>query len=172
MADVYTDLAKKMDELPQGFPATESGLELKILRKIFTPEEGLVHCTYNVQMGQTFVCNCCPCCCGILRGAKDYNAPYMLASSNFVALIDPDDCTQCGVCADERCPMDAIVEEGGEYGVLSERCIGCGVCIPTCPTEAIQLVRRPESDQDTPPADLIDWSVQRAGTRGLKLELE
>ena len=143
---------------------------LKLLDK--AEEEGLVHCTYNVQMGQTFVCNCCPCCCGILRGAKDYNAPYMLAKSNFMALIDPDGCTQCGVCADERCPMDAIVEEGGEYRVLSKRCIGCGVCVPTCPTEAIELVRRPEIEQDTPPADLIDWSVQRAATRGLKLELD
>ncbi len=54
-------------------------------------EEGLVHCTYNVQDGQAFVCNCCPCCCGILRGVKEYNAPYILAKSNFVALIDQDE---------------------------------------------------------------------------------
>ncbi|MCX8176248.1 MAG: 4Fe-4S binding protein [Candidatus Bathyarchaeota archaeon] len=23
-----------------------------------------------------------------------------------------------------------------------DRCLGCGVCVPTCPTEAIKLVRR------------------------------
>ena len=39
MSDVYQRLAKKLDELPNGFPATESGVELKILRKIFTQEE-------------------------------------------------------------------------------------------------------------------------------------
>ena len=39
MTDVYQRLAKKLDELPNGFPSTESGVELKILRKIFTPEE-------------------------------------------------------------------------------------------------------------------------------------
>ncbi len=39
MADVYTRLAKKLDKLPQGFPATESGVELDILRKIFSSED-------------------------------------------------------------------------------------------------------------------------------------
>ena len=39
MTDVYRRLAKKLDKLPQGFPATESGVELEILRKIFTPED-------------------------------------------------------------------------------------------------------------------------------------
>ena len=35
MTDVYEQLAKKLDKIPNGFPATESGVELKILRKIF-----------------------------------------------------------------------------------------------------------------------------------------
>ena len=39
MTDVYKRLAKKLDELPNGFPSTESGVELKILQKIFTPED-------------------------------------------------------------------------------------------------------------------------------------
>jgi len=34
MTDVYKQLAKKLDKIPNGFPATESGVELKILRKI------------------------------------------------------------------------------------------------------------------------------------------
>ena len=135
-------------------------------------EEGLVHCTYNVQDGQAFVCNCCPCCCGILRGVKEYNAPYILAKSNFVALIDQDNCVQCGVCADERCPMEAIAEEDGDYKVLPKRCIGCGACVSTCPSDAIQLVRRPDSEQDTPPADLVDWTMKRAATRGVQLKLD
>ena len=39
MSDVYRRLAERLDSLPNGFPATESGLELRILRKIFSPEE-------------------------------------------------------------------------------------------------------------------------------------
>jgi len=39
MSDVYKLLANKLDELSNGFPATASGIELKILRKIFDPDE-------------------------------------------------------------------------------------------------------------------------------------
>ena len=39
MNDSYKKLAEKLDKLPNGFPATDSGIELRILQKIFTPEE-------------------------------------------------------------------------------------------------------------------------------------
>ena len=38
-ADVFQKLARHLDELPGGYPATESGVELRILRRLFTPEE-------------------------------------------------------------------------------------------------------------------------------------
>jgi electron transport complex protein RnfB len=38
-ADIYKKLAKHLDNLPGGFPPTESGVELRILRRLFTPEE-------------------------------------------------------------------------------------------------------------------------------------
>jgi electron transport complex protein RnfB len=37
--DVYKKLAKQLDDMPGGFPATESGVELRILRRLFNPEE-------------------------------------------------------------------------------------------------------------------------------------
>jgi electron transport complex protein RnfB len=37
--DVYRKLAQRLDAIPNGFPATESGVELRLLAKIFTPEE-------------------------------------------------------------------------------------------------------------------------------------
>ncbi|MEJ5348262.1 MAG: 4Fe-4S dicluster-binding protein [Desulfosoma sp.] len=37
--DAYERLARHLDRLPAGFPRTESGVELKILEKLFTPEE-------------------------------------------------------------------------------------------------------------------------------------
>ena len=37
--DVYVRLREFLDGLPGGFPATESGVELKILERFFTPEE-------------------------------------------------------------------------------------------------------------------------------------
>jgi len=39
MSDVYTRLRDHLDSLPAGFPATESGVELRILKRLFTPEE-------------------------------------------------------------------------------------------------------------------------------------
>ena len=37
--DLYERLAKHLDGLPAGFPRTESGVELRILRRVFTPED-------------------------------------------------------------------------------------------------------------------------------------
>ena len=39
MADVFERLARALDGLPNGFPSTDSGVELAILRKIFSPED-------------------------------------------------------------------------------------------------------------------------------------
>ena len=39
MADPYQQLASYLDSLPAGYPPTDSGVELCILRKLFTPQE-------------------------------------------------------------------------------------------------------------------------------------
>lgn len=129
-------------------------------------EAGLVHNgMLNSREGIGWICNCCSCCCGLLRGAK--MAPYVVARSNYVALIDKDGCTgnSCGICAEERCPVGAIVEDDDKYRVLPDTCIGCGACTVSCPTEAIALVRRHESEQDSPPDDTSDWITKRLESR-------
>ena len=40
--DVYRRLQQRLDELPVGYPATRSGVELRILKQLFTPEEAEV----------------------------------------------------------------------------------------------------------------------------------
>ena len=42
MSEVYENLAKHLDDLPGGFPATDSGVELRILKRLFTPQEAEV----------------------------------------------------------------------------------------------------------------------------------
>jgi electron transport complex protein RnfB len=37
--EVYRKLAQRLNDIPNGFPATESGVELKLLARIFTPEQ-------------------------------------------------------------------------------------------------------------------------------------
>jgi formate hydrogenlyase subunit 6/NADH:ubiquinone oxidoreductase subunit I len=39
MTDVYARLREHLDGLPSGFPSTESGVELRILKRLFTPDE-------------------------------------------------------------------------------------------------------------------------------------
>jgi Na+-translocating ferredoxin:NAD+ oxidoreductase subunit B len=39
VTELYSKLAQHLDKLPGGFPATESGVELRILRRLFTPED-------------------------------------------------------------------------------------------------------------------------------------
>src|SRR5450755_1189785 len=36
---LYRQLQQHLDRMPVGFPATESGVEIRILRQLFTPEE-------------------------------------------------------------------------------------------------------------------------------------
>jgi Fe-S-cluster-containing hydrogenase component 2 len=133
-------------------------------------EEGLVHNTYNVQREPYFVCNCCSCCCGLLRALNDYGAPYMIARSNYLSEIDPDSCTECGVCDEGRCPVDAIsaVDEG--HQVDEALCLGCGVCAIACEYDAIRLVERPEEDRIVPPKNLIKWSLDRTDHRRGKVK--
>ena len=40
--DVYRELQQHLDQMPIAFPATRTGVELRILRQLFTPEEAEV----------------------------------------------------------------------------------------------------------------------------------
>lgn len=128
-------------------------------------DEGLVHCTYNVQREPMFVCNCCSCCCGFVRGIRDFEAPFFLARSDFVARVDAESCSACGACSEGRCPMGAISSDGTSCRVDERRCIGCGVCTTACPTDAVRLVERPPEQRNLPPETIIDWAVERTSSR-------
>ena len=39
---VYRDLQRHLDGLPIGFPVTESGVEIRVLKHLFTPKEAHV----------------------------------------------------------------------------------------------------------------------------------
>lgn len=174
---------KHSTEVCMGFSRHEGAFDKFPLGKIISKEEalsvvakaeeeGLVHLTYNLQGDSFFLCNCCSCCCLSLGAVKNFNAPRLLAKSYYVASIDEETCAACGTCAEERCPMDAVVEDNGGYKVQPERCIGCGVCTNTCPTESITLVRRPETEREEPAANILDWYVKRAHNRGIPLRVD
>ena len=49
--DVYRELQKHLDKMPVGFPATESGLELRVLQFVFTPKEAQLATKLKYQPG-------------------------------------------------------------------------------------------------------------------------
>jgi ferredoxin len=44
MNDVYRALREHLDSLPAGFPATSSGVEIRILKRLFNPAERCIGC--------------------------------------------------------------------------------------------------------------------------------
>ena len=102
-------------------------------------EAGLVHMTENTSGRSNVLCNCCNCCCEMLRFATNVKTRGVLAPSRYRARVDEETCTACGLCG-EICPVEAIaVDQSGVTAVKADACIGCGLCASACPVEAIAL---------------------------------
>jgi H+/Na+-translocating ferredoxin:NAD+ oxidoreductase subunit B len=127
-------------------------------------EEGLVHSTNNVQDGVTYICNCCTCSCGILRGIAEFGHVNAVGSSDFLAVVDAELCTGCSLCV-ERCQFKALEIKDDLCVVDTPRCYGCGQCITVCPTEAIQLRQKETSQIQTPPVSEKQWQKVRSAAR-------
>lgn len=128
---------------------------------------GLVHSVTNSQSGFSYICNCCTCSCGILRGLADLGIANVVARSAFVNALDESRCIACEDCI-PACQFGAL--SMSTYVVINDmRCVGCGVCVQVCPEGALRLERRPAPEVKVPPANQQDWQVQRAAARGIDL---
>jgi NAD-dependent dihydropyrimidine dehydrogenase PreA subunit len=130
-------------------------------------EAGLVHSVSNSQEGVWYICNCCTCGCGVLRGLADLGMANVIARSAFVNQVDETLCGACGLCV-EQCQFSALALDT-VVQVDRARCVGCGVCVPVCPKGALALVRRPDAEVLPPPVTPDDWLAARAAARGLDL---
>jgi electron transport complex protein RnfB len=130
---------------------------LKVLKK--SADAGLVHTSSNTQERIDFICNCCTCCCGILKGVSHFNAPVRTISSNYEGSVDPDLCTGCGECV-EKCQLDAIALTDDVADINVDRCIGCGVCVYHCPPGAMTLISR--KDFVEPPKSFKELIAKQA----------
>jgi ferredoxin len=138
---------------------------LETLRR--AAEAGLVHSVSNSQQGIWYICNCCTCSCGVLRGLADLGMANVIARSAFVNQVDETLCGLCGLCA-ARCPFHALTLDATAL-VDRARCAGCGICVTVCSQGALELVRRPEAEVLPPPVTSDDWLAARAAARELDL---
>jgi len=149
------------DELTQSITMEES---LKILRE--SEEAGLVHCTMNIQSGNNYICNCCTCCCNVLRGVSLSGTPHAFVKANFIVGVDAELCSGCGTCV-ERCQFDALSIPEDISVVNPDLCIGCGVCVITCPEGALELDSLKAEEKKKPVESIMDWMTQKAISRGV-----
>jgi electron transport complex protein RnfB len=132
-------------------------------------EAGLVHTVSNKQQGLWYICNCCTCSCGILRGMADLGMANVVARPAFVNRVNEERCIGCELCV-ERCQFDALMMDEKVARVNETRCVGCGVCVLACDQDAMHLVRRPADQVLPPPLTEADWRAERAAARGVKLD--
>ena len=135
-------------------------------------ELGLVMMTDNAkEMKDGVVCLCCGCCCSTTRGLTRWDNPNAFARSNFVARVS-DDCAACGTCVD-RCFFKAIsLPEDSDTAKIDEgRCMGCGVCTVTCPTEALRLERLEREPIFATPSELRSQVASENEAAGQKRPL-
>jgi electron transport complex protein RnfB len=156
--DVCMILSDKPEAFGEGGlvrPLTKAGA-LQTLQR--AAEAGLVHCVSNNQRDLSYICNCCTCSCGILRGMAELGIANVVARSSFINRVNEDRCIACGDCI-ASCQFNALMLNGGAVRVDEVRCVGCGVCALACAQEAPGLERR--LDDVLPPVSEDDWRLAR-----------
>ena len=133
---IFGSLGKAIVERGHGREITiEEGIE--ILKE--AEKSGLVHMSNNSADKPSIVCNCCPCCCHFLKGLFVLKNSNAIAPSPYIVQTDLGVCTGCGICGDERCPAGAIEIKHDKAVITEEKCIGCGLCVTGCPSDALVL---------------------------------
>jgi Na+-translocating ferredoxin:NAD+ oxidoreductase RNF subunit RnfB len=124
---------------------------------------GLVHIGDNVQEQTTFICNCCGCCCGFLEGITRHHLRHAVATTQFIARPQIEECNGCGECVN-RCQIKAIKMEA-DYPVVDEEfCLGCGICARFCTTGAMKMQEREK--KIIPPKTLQDLMIRLLKEKG------
>jgi len=132
---------------------------------------GLAQTGDNVQRKVSFICNCCGCCCHLMRGLKTFDLHHGIVTSNWLAAFDHARCKGCGICA-KVCPIDAIgmvKAPGGDRKQLravgnEETCLGCGVCSTVCKNGAATM--KPRSRRVLVPETMFHQRIAMALERG------
>lgn len=97
----------------------------------------VVRC-FNQQKGAITAKTCKVGCIACKKCEK--TCPFdAIHVKGFMAVIDPEKCTNCGLCA-EVCPKKTIEDgvEARKIAYVQDTCDGCGACEEACPVKAIE----------------------------------
>jgi electron transport complex protein RnfB len=79
------------------------------------------------------------------REPRPLDASYGVTKPAQVAWIDEDRCIGCALCL-PPCPVDAIVGAPRQlHTVIAAQCTGCELCLAPCPVDCIELRPAPQS---------------------------
>lgn len=103
-------------------------------------KKGLVHMTENVKDKAYVLCNCCRCCCMMMKSVQRGEIHTVMASK-YKPVHNISECIVCGKC-ERNCSGHAIELRDGNIRFDIEKCMGCGNCANLCPKNALALELR------------------------------
>ena len=75
---------------------------------------------------------------GAAARAATFLKSEYITTSPEKAYVIPELCDGCGICI-ETCPANAITMKNGKAKIDPFMCTGCGACVPVCPKNAIEF---------------------------------
>lgn len=158
----FNELAKK--QIAAGY--AEQVTHEEAIRVLWECEEhGLIHNVSNCEGHIQTLCNCCTCSCAVMKNQVKLGT-HFAGPSRFVVRLDATRCDLRQECV-RACPVGNFSVAEGKLQIDFENCLGCGLCVSTCPCGALYLDLRAKAPKIYPHNDDLWRRLNREAMVGL-----